>query len=418
MAEINSSIPLQSVVPQQEDMLSKAAKVFSMSEMVKQGQRQDQELALKKQELGQRDQIERTKAKLQVMGGQAAMIFNRDRELQAQGLSPAARQAEINDLYNRGKGALAGARYPDGTPMFSEQELAQLPEQADMGQIGQTLSQLIGADKMLDMAHQRISEQQSAAQLTETTRHNKAMEPKAAGGAGAAGTTYDPETIKTAAMVVASDPTRMRDYASFGTAGQAARIEINNAITQLKKNTGMSDADFIKARTNARAAAASVQKMTAQQNGIQAFEGLAKANGQRLLDLFEKVDDTGVPVIEGITRAAKRSGGNVDAAELQSVLTTYQTEVARILGNPNMTGVISDSARHEVQQMASGKMSVAQAKRVINRINVEMDLRNQFLGEQIDKAGSATVVGGAPAQAAPAASAPSGGKVVRFEDLP
>ena len=205
--------------------------------------------------------------------------------------------------------------------------------------------------------------------------------------------TYSPDTVRTAAIVVMSDPNRMRDYASYGKSGQSLRHQINEEISKVKKETGMTDSDFIMARARARASLKSVDKMVPQLDSISAFENLAKANGQRALELFSSVDDTGIPIVEAVSRATKRQLGNVDAAELQSVLTAFQTEAARILSNPTMAGVVTDTARHEVQEMASGRMSVAQAKRVINRLFTEMDLRKQFLSDQIGSASGRTVVG-------------------------
>lgn len=249
----------------------------------------------------------------------------------------------------------------------------------------------------------------------ETARHNRAMEgiaqQKAAGNADQAG--YDPETLKTAALVVASDPTRMRDYASFGQSGQNARIAINKAITQLKKDTGMSDADFVRARVAAKAATANLTTLTKQQSQVAAAEELAHANGDRLLQLFDLVDQTGIPLIEGFTRSARAKAGGVDAAELRSVLTAFQTEVARILsGNPNMTGVVSDSLRQEIQHMAPGNMSTDQAKRIINRLYTEMAIRQNAINDQITKSGNAAVVGGQPTPApAPSPTASATGPV-------
>lgn len=218
----------------------------------------------------------------------------------------------------------------------------------------------------------------------------------------------DPESRRTAAIVVMSDPSRIRDYASFGQAGQKFRTEIANEITKVKHETGMSDADFIQARANAKSQLGSIQKLTVQKNAIAAFESLAKQNGQRVLELLDKVDDTGIPLIEGMTRAAKRAGGNVDAAELQSVLTAFQTETSRILSNPNMTGVVSDTARKEVQEMASGKMSVAQGKRVINRLFTEFDIRNNAIAEQIGNASNQVVVGAKTTNNAAPSNIPAG----------
>lgn len=240
------------------------------------------------------------------------------------------------------------------------------------------------------------------AKLDELMRHNKATEANSSDAASP----YDPATLRTAAVVVASDPTRIRDYATYGKTGQAARIAIQKEITQVKKETGMSDADFVRARANAKAETQNLSTLTKQQSQIAAAEQLAHANGDRLLDLFSLVDDTGVPIIEGFTRSAKAKAGNVDAAELRSVLTAFQTETARILsGNPTMSGVISDSLRQEIGRMAPESMSTAQAKRVINRLYTEMSIRQNAIQEQLNSAGNATVVGATPT-AQPAQPAP------------
>lgn len=204
-----------------------------------------------------------------------------------------------------------------------------------------------------------------------------------------------PEDIDVAAGVVMLDPTRMHDYATFGKTGQAIRTAINKAITKKLTDANMTTGGLAKLRQNFVAQKGSIKKMTEQANNIETFEGLAKYNGQRVLDLIDKIDDTGVPFIEGITRKLKKGAGSVDAAEAQSVLTAFQTEAARILNNPNLTGVLSDSARHEVQDMIGGNLSAAQTKRVINRIFAEMDVRKQLINQQIGSA-SGSMAGEAP----------------------
>ena len=188
----------------------------------------------------------------------------------------------------------------------------------------------------------------------------------------------DPDAITMAGTVVMADPSRIRDYASFGSEGQNIRTQINNVISKRLKDSGLKPEDLVKFRISAKNNAASSQKLTAQANAVDAFEGLARNNGERVLELISKLDQTGVPLTEGLLRSARNKLGSDDAAELQSVLTTFQTETSRILSNPNMTGVVSDSARHEVQDMVPGNMSSSQARRVINRIFTEMDVRKHY----------------------------------------
>lgn len=213
-----------------------------------------------------------------------------------------------------------------------------------------------------------------------------------------------PEDVDVAAGVVMLDPARMHDYATFGKQGQAIRTEINKAITKKLTDANMTTGGLAKLRSNFVAQKGSIKKMTDQSNMIEAFEGVAKYNGDRVLELIDKIDDTGVPFIEGITRKLKKGAGDVDAAEAQSVMTAFQTEAARILNNPNLSGVLSDSARHETQDMINGKMSAAQTKRVIKRIFAEMDVRKGLINQQIGTASGSmageTPIAGAPAPAA------------------
>lgn len=225
-----------------------------------------------------------------------------------------------------------------------------------------------------------------------------------AGSAAAAASTekpYDQPTVDSAATIVMSDPNRIRDYASFGATGQAARTQIQQAITKKLNDAGMTPQDLVALRARAHAETGNLSTLTKQQAQLGAADQLIHANGDRLLQLFDLVDNTGVPMIEGITRSAKAKSGNVDAAELISVLTGFQTEVARqISGNPNMTGVISDSLRDEIIKMAPGNMSTAQAKRIINRLYLETGIRKQAVDDQINQGVNTTVVGGQPTQQA------------------
>jgi hypothetical protein len=76
-----------------------------------------------------------------------------------------------------------------------------------------------------------------------------------------------------------------------------------------------------------------------------------------------------------------------------------------------MNGVISDAARHEISGMAPENMTVSQARRVIDRINIETGIRRQSVQNALlENANSqlpvtAQPVGGAPSPAAAGATA-------------
>lgn len=217
----------------------------------------------------------------------------------------------------------------------------------------------------------------------------------------------DPELLSESVLSLAvptvmADPNRMKDYYGSASSSKKIKDQINSAIADRLHAAGLSPDDLPRLRANTKAEATSIGKLIPQLNAVNAYEGLAKFNGNRLTELIDQLDDTGVPLIEAPKRYAEKKVGSADAAEFASVLNSYQTEVARILNNPNMTGVVHRGAIEDMQHVISGDVSADQAKRIINRITLEMDFRERSLKQAIGDAGSAMTPPGAPSsEAAP-----------------
>ena len=204
----------------------------------------------------------------------------------------------------------------------------------------------------------------------------------------------DPMTRRRAALSLMSDPTKIRELASFGEGGQEIRNILQKEMTQIQKETGMTPGDFIRIRAMSAANTKNLNTLVAQEGQVGQAVTLAKANGQRALELINKIDDTGVPIIEGARRAAARGVGGVNEAELKTVLVGFQSEVARLLsGHPEMRGQITNELRTEIEQMTPANMTAAQAKRVINRLFVELDVRQQAVEDAINNAVNAKQMG-------------------------
>ena len=161
----------------------------------------------------------------------------------------------------------------------------------------------------------------------------------------------------------------------FGAAGKNARDQINKIMQKQLDVAGISPTKLVQMRAQAKAQAASGKQLTEMSNAVGAYEKLAKFNGERILQLIDNLDDTGLPVLEGFKRRAQRGIGSDDSAELMSVLIPYQTDVARIINNPRLVGVLPVEALKEAQNMVPSSMTKSQAKRIIGRIAVEMDMR-------------------------------------------
>jgi hypothetical protein len=61
-------------------------------------------------------------------------------------------------------------------------------------------------------------------------------------------------------------------------------------------------------------------------------------------------------------------GDNPDTSEYLAQIAIVQTEAARVLSNPRLVGQLTDSARHEMQELVNGNMPLDSTERVLNRI--------------------------------------------------
>jgi hypothetical protein len=125
----------------------------------------------------------------------------------------------------------------------------------------------------------------------------------------------------------------------------------------------------------ARADASALSKARQQQAAILSFERTAIANAEVLVDLAKKVDKTGKPILERWIRAGRQATGDPVVAEFNFQWTNTNAEIARIIAQPNMAGVLSDSARHEMQASLPSASSAQQVERVVKLAIADMKRR-------------------------------------------
>lgn len=241
-------------------------------------------------------------------------------------------------------------------------------------------------------------------QLDGMTPYNK---PTAGGGSGGAAGALTPDTIHDAVIDVLTDPARIRQYASYGQSGQTNRNLINNSKSKLLREIGLTEQEVIRQQAIAKGQVKSASDLVGMQNAVNAYETVASGNGARVLELVEKVNTSGVPLGNTLSRIVQQHvAGSADAAELMQVLQNYQTEVARIIANPRLVGQLTDTARKEIETAVPANMTLAQAKRIVNRLNFEFELRNKGISDSIAQA-QGQMVPGYGANATPQTAAPT-----------
>ena len=187
----------------------------------------------------------------------------------------------------------------------------------------------------------------------------------------------------------------------MGMGASSLRAAIYNRAGEL-----FPDADVATEASLTRADRASLGKMTQQLDAITAFEQTAEKNLKVFEDLAKKIGDTGSPLLNmPMRRIQERGLGGAELAAFNAARRVVVPEYARIIANPNLTGVLSDSARHEIEEIISGNATLGQIAAVGAVLRQDAQNRKDAIQAQIEAATarSRRQVGGA---------APTGGPSV------
>ena len=162
------------------------------------------------------------------------------------------------------------------------------------------------------------------------------------------------------------------------------RKAIIGEVTTLNKGEGVSAREGAAEVLNIGSTKKSLDKMVPQLDAITAYEKSVGSIGDKLVKIAKKVDTAGVPALERWIRAGKRSvEGDPDVSELDFQLNAYRTDIARIVNNPNLTGVLSDSARHEIESSLPNIANAEQIERLVGISKADAAARRGYLSDQI-----------------------------------
>jgi hypothetical protein len=188
------------------------------------------------------------------------------------------------------------------------------------------------------------------------------------------------ESVRDLAIQSMYDPNATAGYRRDTTAMSRIANERQNIMREAK----ITSEDVVSGRAGFKADTLSLNKLTPQYDAITAFEKTAIRNGNVLKELADKVDTTGTPVIERWIRAGRKSvAGDEDIAKFDAQMNLYRAEAARILTQPNLSGVLTDTARREMEHVIGGDASAKQIKGVVDLLERDFGNRKATLEEQI-----------------------------------
>lgn len=133
-----------------------------------------------------------------------------------------------------------------------------------------------------------------------------------------------------------------------------------------------------------KANSASLNKLQTNLDNVTAFENTALKNldqvaltGSKIPDLSARFANVPVRMI------SSQMIGTPEMAQFKTALLTAQNEAAKVLTSANANGVLSDSARHEAQEVLDGNLPFPAMMASINQLKTDFGNRHQSYAEQV-----------------------------------
>jgi len=156
----------------------------------------------------------------------------------------------------------------------------------------------------------------------------------------------------------------------------------------------------------------SYDNVTGTLDTLSAFESAGLKNLKQFTDLADKLPDTGIPWANTPVRALDKSVvGDQWMPAVEAARTVGLREIARVTNDPKLSGVLSDSAREQVQSLSPENATLPQIKNVVKVLTNDMANVHQSLaaqkadiGNRMGIAAASPQGGAAQSQSAPPAS--------------
>jgi hypothetical protein len=159
-----------------------------------------------------------------------------------------------------------------------------------------------------------------------------------------------------------------------------------------------------------KADSGALKQQQATLSAITAFENTAKKNLEVMEREAKRIVDFGGPWLNKPMRAAATGLGSTKMAAFNAAHAAVVPEIARILTQPNLSGVLSDSARHEINAMLDADASIPQMLSAIRILKTDMNTRRSSIEHELE-ALQRRIGGRGPAGRSAGAAPGAGGSV-------
>ena len=129
----------------------------------------------------------------------------------------------------------------------------------------------------------------------------------------------------------------------------------------------------------------SLKNLQSNFDQVEAFTNTAKANVKGLESVLGKLPDSGSRLTNiPVRMVSSATVGAANMAEFKTRINSVQTEAAKIINSSNASGVLSDSARHELQEIVDPNATVGAIRSSLKALQSEWDNRTTGYRTQIE----------------------------------
>lgn len=197
------------------------------------------------------------------------------------------------------------------------------------------------------------------------------MRDRGGGAFGGGGVGLTPEGLEAAARQYATTG----QMPSLGMGAAGTRQAIINEAARLVPGV-----DIAGNAARYRAGTGALTNVTKVESAVTAFEDAAKRNAGLLRGFLEKIPDLGVRPLNQAARAIATTFGDTGMSEFNVALQSVRNEYARIISNPNLVGVMSDTARREGEVLLNPNATVDQILAALDVLEAEARNRRESFG--------------------------------------
>lgn len=177
------------------------------------------------------------------------------------------------------------------------------------------------------------------------------------------------------------------------------RGKVVRAANQWARDNGLSPGDVVTMQAAYAGDKESLKKFQSQRDQIVSFEQTAQKNLDLFLNAAAKIPDTGIPWLNTpIRNLDAKIVGSENMAAVNAARQVANNEIAKVTSGGGMGGVLSDSARHEVEGYNPANATFAQTKKVAEILRADMANRHGSMDATLSDIKSRIGGGGAQNQ--------------------